>query len=178
MVHGRWRIAIRMEFLIVFFYSIVKAAQYRKYIRKYHGLEKDQYQENKTQVGDGTRHSHDQQKIKNQNNQNRQQDEPDGSCLLEVFAEGFPVGTEDIRLLIFDHLQRDVVHCCEIGADCHNRDTHNKENNVQHHQVEDTAHNLRELTVQAEKTHNLFLFSVELSVPPINVPAGRHHRKV
>ena len=109
---------------------------------------------------------------------NRQQDEPDGSCLLEVFAEGFPVGTEDIRLLIFDHLQRDVVHCCEIGADCHNRDTHNKENNVQHHQVEDTAHNLRELTVQAEKTHNLFLFSVELSVPPINVPAGRHHRKV
>jgi hypothetical protein len=24
----------------------------------------------------------------------------------------------------------------------------------------------------------LFLFSVELSVPPINVPAGRHHRKV
>ena len=120
----------------------------------------------------------DQQKIKNQNNQNRQQDEPDGSCLLEVFAEGFPVGTEDIRLLIFDHLQRDVVHCCEIGADCHNRDTHNKENNVQHHQVEDTAHNLRELTVQAEKTHNLFLFSVELSVPPINVPAGRHHRKV
>ena len=56
---------------------------------------------NKTQVGDGTRHSHDQQKIKNQNNQNRQQDEPDGSCLLEVFAEGFPVGTEDIRLLIF-----------------------------------------------------------------------------
>ena len=55
----------------------------------------------KTQVGDGTRHSHDQQKIKNQNNQNRQQDEPDGSCLLEVFAEGFPVGTEDIRLLIF-----------------------------------------------------------------------------
>ena len=50
--------------------------------------------------------------------------EPDGSCLLEVFAEGFPVGTEDIRLPHFDHLQRDVVHCCEIGFDCRQSGIH------------------------------------------------------
>lgn len=99
MVHGRWRIAIRMEFLIVFL-QYCQSGSVPEIHRKVPWPRKDQYQENKTQVGDGTRHSHDQQKIKNQNNQNRQQDEPDGSCLLEVFAEGFPVGTEDIRLLI------------------------------------------------------------------------------
>ena len=160
------------------FYGIVKAAQDRENIGQYHGFETDQYQENKTQVGDGARHFHDQQKIENQDNQNRQQDEPDSSCLLEVFTERFPVGTEDVGLLVFNHLQGDVVHCCEVCADRHNRDTHNKENNVQHHQVENTAHDLRELTVQAEKTHSLFLFSVELNLPPICVPAGRHYLKV
>ena len=160
------------------FHGIVKTAQYRENIGEDHSLKKDQHQENKAQVSDRARHIHNQQKIENQNDQDCQHNEPDSGCLFEVFTERFPVGTEDVGLLVFNHLQGDVVHCCEVCADRHNRDTHNKENNVQHHQVENTAHDLRELTVQAEKTHSLFLFSVELNLPPICVPAGRHYLKV
>lgn len=52
MVHFRWRIAIRWSSDRVF--TVLSKRLSTEIHRKYHGLEKDQYQENKTQVGDGT----------------------------------------------------------------------------------------------------------------------------